>query len=946
MDRKENNMLFDIGIVGWWFASNYGSALTYFAMANILSDIGKKPLFIPCPKIDGGPWDKDTQITINFLKKYFTVGKERNFTRMREYNDFVDSFIVGSDQMWRPSTSDIVGHTFYLDFVDSHKKKIAFSTSFGQNSFNCEQSKKDIVIDLIRRFDAISVRENNGVDICRNEFGVEAEQSFDPIFLCPAEKYLEAAKDVKAEVPNGYLVAYILDPTPEKEEAVRIIAEKKNKKVITILGMKEHHWAKDRWHVGTVLPQVSVEEFIYYISKSDYVFTDSHHGTCLSIILKKDYAVFVNENRGGARFETVASALGLNDRLIYKLSDLDKMSEVYEPINYTQVMSRLSRETMRAASWLHKALKQPPKVSVETVNTMRARCMALEYDLRNAQKAAAPQAPEYRITANKPSPAAENFDFIKIRLLATLLRDYGIKHIVLSPGGRDVPIIRMFEYNEHHFVLHRVTDERSAAYFALGLAAQLKAPVACVCTSGTAASNYLPAVTEAYYTGIPLIVITADRYGVYLNHGEDQTIPQKDIYRDVVKMAVSLPEQGGYLPEYQARRDISTCILETTHNGWGPVHINVPVQDISVGAGESRSFWSLTQRINPHILRVGFGDGEKEMYKWVDSLKKSKRILVVYGQNPPLNNDEQRAIEAFAQKYNCVITTDTISNLNSPYALETFNMLNRVNQADFDKKLSPDIVITVGGKRLMNDPLTFKLRGGKGIRHWSVTPDGKVKDFYFKLTSVIECTSAQFFRWFADHAGNIKNNNDYFNVWKKMVADHPVTPVEGFNSFYIQNKFLPAVPSGSMLHLGVGQTFFFARRYTLQKDVEVFCNMGTNGIDGCTSTFMGQCAVERDRLCFLLVGDLSFFYDMNSIWNKQLNKNVRILLVNNNGSGLLRNHNLKAITSVHNTKAENWVKSVGFEYMSASSPKEFDEKIAAFLSPKSKNPLFFEVFCD
>ena len=122
--------------------------------------------------------------------------------------------------------------------------------------------------------------------------------------------------------------------------------------------------------------------------------------------------------------------------------------------------------------------------------------------------------------------------------------------------------------------------------------------------------------------------------------------------------------------------------------------------------------------------------------------------------------------------------------------------------------------------------------------------------------------------------------------------------------------------------------------------------MGTNGIDGCTSTFMGQCAIEKKRLCFLLVGDLSFFYDMNSVWNKQLDKNVRILLVNNNGSGLLRNHNLKAITSVHNTKAENWVKSVGFEYMSASSKKEFDDKIASFISTKSDRPLFFEVFCD
>ena len=122
--------------------------------------------------------------------------------------------------------------------------------------------------------------------------------------------------------------------------------------------------------------------------------------------------------------------------------------------------------------------------------------------------------------------------------------------------------------------------------------------------------------------------------------------------------------------------------------------------------------------------------------------------------------------------------------------------------------------------------------------------------------------------------------------------------------------------------------------------------MGTNGIDGCTSTFLGQCAVVKDRLCFLLVGDLSFFYDMNSIWNKELSSYIRILLVNNNGSGLLRGHNLKGITSVHNTSAKGWVESTGFEYISAKSKDEFETELGYFLSEKPKKAVFFEVFCD
>ncbi|MBQ7003639.1 MAG: 2-succinyl-5-enolpyruvyl-6-hydroxy-3-cyclohexene-1-carboxylic-acid synthase [Oscillospiraceae bacterium] len=544
-------------------------------------------------------------------------------------------------------------------------------------------------------------------------------------------------------------------------------------------------------------------------------------------------------------------------------------------------------------------------------------------------------------------PLFTNPDFIKIRLLATLLRDYGIKHVVLSPGGRDVPLVRMFEYNEGQFILHRVTDERSAAYFGLGIAAQLQQPVACICTSGTAASNYLPAVTEAYYTGVPLIVVTADRREIYHEHGEDQTIPQRHIYDNVVKKSVTLPEGSGYHAEYQTRRDISDCILEATHNGFGPVHINISIDNISVGATAPREKWKLLPYIYPHILRVGAGDGAEQMMKWVDTLKKSKRILIVYGQNARPTERQRKNIEAFASKFNCVIVTDFIANLDCAYSLKPHNMLQAITGKEFNEQLAPEILITVGGKRLMNDPLTFKIRGGpKNIRHWSVTPDGKVKDFYFRLTSVIEAPQDYFFEWFAAHAGEIRNDGVYYEKWRQLTAKYTSPVITQYTSNFIQSKFFPSVPPNSIVHLGVGQTFFDCRRYTLDKSVEVFCNMGTNGIDGCTSTFMGQCAVVKDKLCFLIVGDLSFFYDMNGIWNKQLDKNMRIMMINNNGTSLLRAHNLKAILSVHNTKAQGWVESTGFDYISAHSKEEYEEKLKYFVSEQPEKALFFEVFCD
>lgn len=633
----------------------------------------------------------------------------------------------------------------------------------------------------------------------------------------------------------------------------------------------------------------------------------------MALILNKPCIIYINKARGYPRFATLSKMFGIESRLIEKSDELNS-DKIAAKLNYNEINMKIKEQVKKAKDWLVKSLTSPEKKPTSN---------------------------------NEQTLLNNNRDFKNIRLLATLLRDYGIKHIVLSPGGRDVPIVRMFEYNNDKFILHRVTDERSAAYYAMGIATQLKQPVVCVCTSGTAASNYLPAVTEAYYTGIPLIVVTADRYGIYLNHGEDQTIPQKNIYSGVVKMEVSLPEESGWRGDYQARRDISACILEATHNGFGPVHINIPVDNISIGEKAPREYWQLLPFIYPHILRASFLNGQSDMMRWVDSLKKSQRILVVYGQNAPVTEEQKQNIEYFASKYNCAIVTDPIANLDCKYNLKPHNMLMSISQAEFNENLAPDILITVGGKRLMNDPLTFKIRGGPGnIRHWSVTPDGKIKDFYFRLSSVIEADQHYFFKWFAENAGDIHNNGVYFEKWRNYTNKYGSPAISQFNSLYIQSKFLPAIPKNSILHLGVGQSFIECRRFHIDESVEVYCNMGTNGIDGCTSTFLGQCAVVNDKLCFLLVGDLSFFYDMNSIWNKPLKKNMRILLVNNNGTGLLRNNNLKAITSVHNTSAEGWVKSTGFEYISARSKEEYDDKLKYFLSNKPEKALFFEVFCE
>lgn len=375
---------FDVGIVGWWFASNYGSSLTYYALGTILNDMGKSVLMIPMSKKDGNPWEAEIKQTVDFISKYFPVGRNRDFGDMVQFN-FCDSFMLGSDQMWTPFTMGMVGYSFFLDFVDVKKRKIAFSTSFGHSDFVADPEKLETISDLLKTFTAVSVREKSGVEICRRQFDVEAEQVFDPVFLCSREKYDRLVEKINFPLPKKYLLCYILDPTPEKEAAAREIAEHEGCEILTILDMKQYNEIKNRWNTGTVLPKVTAEQFIYYIKNCHYLLTDSHHGTCFGIIYHRPYAAVANATRGKTRFVTVAEELGLMHRIFDDASDMIGNPAIYEPIDYAMVDQRLAEATSKAYAWLNDALNKPVKEPTITENIMRVKMerQRIGYELKS-----------------------------------------------------------------------------------------------------------------------------------------------------------------------------------------------------------------------------------------------------------------------------------------------------------------------------------------------------------------------------------------------------------------------------------------------------------------------------------------------------------------------------------------------------------------------------------
>ena len=365
-------MRFDVAIVGWWFASNYGSSLTYYALGTVLEDMGKQVLMVPVAKADGSPWEPETKYSIDFISKYFRIGRDRDFDKMNEFNHFCDSFALGSDQMWNGGSTGLVGYTFFLDFVDKSKKKIAIATSFGTNDFYASEEVRETAGDYLRRFDAISVREKSGVSVCKERFDVNAEQIIDPVFWCRPEQYERLTESVQLPVPRKYLLCYILDPSCEKEAAARAIAEHEGLEVLAILGLKEYRAKKNAWHVGAILPQVTASEFMYYIQNCSYLLTDSHHGGCFAIIYRKPYAVIANANRGVDRFETVADAFGLRDHLFFDAGDICNSERAYTPIDYAYVAEQIKRENDRAMLWLKNALECPTEAADDTIHTVKA----------------------------------------------------------------------------------------------------------------------------------------------------------------------------------------------------------------------------------------------------------------------------------------------------------------------------------------------------------------------------------------------------------------------------------------------------------------------------------------------------------------------------------------------------------------------------------------------
>lgn len=531
--------------------------------------------------------------------------------------------------------------------------------------------------------------------------------------------------------------------------------------------------------------------------------------------------------------------------------------------------------------------------------------------------------------------------------LVALLKAHRIHQIVLSPGSRNSPIVHSFAVDSF-FTCHTVVDERSAGFYAIGVILHTGKPAAVCCTSGTAVLNLGSSVAEAFYQQLPLLVITADRPAAWIGQMAGQTLPQPGIFNTLAKKSVQLPEINTPEEEWYCNRLINEAIIALEHNSSGPVQVNIPLSEpLFEYTVEKLPEVRCIQRCLPHKAI----DAHMEKEGFGSRFKNYKKRMIIAGQLLPQTEEFCNVLEKLAREHDCIILAEHLSNIRSPYIINSFDALLYTLSKEEQEIYSPDLLITFGG-HIVSKRIKQFLQKYKPEEHWHISPSGEIMDLYQCLTHCIEGGASAVLNYLAssNQPANDKEPS-YISLWKESLQALPSVEIKDFSDMFIVQELLGAIPADSSLHLANSSSVRLAQLFPLKSNTTVYCNRGTSGIDGCLSTAVGYAAVSS-RLTFLLIGDLAFFYDMNGLWNRQLNKNLRILLNNNGGGeifyalpGLNKSEALETyISASHQTQAKAWAESVGFTYLSASNERELKEAMPAFIDNKEGKPILLEAF--
>ena len=467
--------------------------------------------------------------------------------------------------------------------------------------------------------------------------------------------------------------------------------------------------------------------------------------------------------------------------------------------------------------------------------------------------------------------------------LVAICAAQGIRQVVLSPGSRCAPLTLAFARHPEMEV-RTISDERSAAFIALGMAQQLKQPVVLVCTSGSAALNYYPAIAEAFFQQIPLLVLTADRPSEWVDQWDGQTIFQEEVYGKHVKKSFRFPDSFAHPDQaWAANRIVNEAIHLSRQFPAGPVHVNIPLREpFYPEQGEAFEFPKQPQTFQ--VESPSFSLSEESLAKLKQELQGKRRILLVPGQQDS-HPELLQVLEELAQTKQVVVVADSISNMQGDGSITLHD--HWIGNEAFQEELRPDLLLTFG-KSIISKSLKLFLRKQQ-VNHWHIQSDGQAKDAFQNLLRILGCEPLPVLRWML---GEIPTqDSSYFQSWQNLEAQVSgalpklLREVE-FGEYGALARVLDRTPSSSLIHVANSMAVRYLN-FLGRRTQEICCNRGTSGIDGSSSTSVGA-AFVREGLVTLITGDMAFFYDRNAFWHNYPLANLRIILLNNHAGGIFR----------------------------------------------------------
>lgn len=537
-----------------------------------------------------------------------------------------------------------------------------------------------------------------------------------------------------------------------------------------------------------------------------------------------------------------------------------------------------------------------------------------------------------------------------IQHIVLTLAALGLREVIICPGSRNAPLV--ISFNRHPgFHCTVVRDERSAAFFALGKAIQLKQPVAVLCTSGSAALNFAPAISEAYYQRIPLVAITADRPKEWTNQGDGQTINQTDLYKNFIRKSYDLKGDASTAADFwYNQRSLSEGFNTAMISDPGPVHFNIPLGEPLYQAAEvdiepPRVFREMI--INKQLTSTQVQELQKEF-------SACKRIMVIAGQHP-VDRVFNEQLSAIAGNENVVVLTESTSNVHDPQFVEHIDRCISTMTEEQVLELVPDLLITVGSAVVSKRIKAF-LRKNPPKYHWNVHPFDCNMDTFQVLTRAIPMEPATMLQQLL--SGMPRTRSDYRMMWlhrKNTLQDlhDKFCDVCEHSDFAVFRKIYETMPGDIHLHLSNSSPVRYAQLFDNKVVESSWSNRGTSGIDGCTSTAMGAASASPDKQFVLITGDVAFYYDINGLWNDATPDNLKIILINNGGGGIFRiisgpdkvDELEEFFETSMQSNAKNIAQHFGWHYMGSDEAGDLASMLKHFFNPRTKRTIL-EIFTD